>query len=66
MFPGTGNMERLLGIQSYVWACWKSKMAVIRGLEAFYIALGHVNPIGKYQLLLLLLLKKLLLLTRSK
>jgi len=27
MFPWSWNTERLLGMQSYVWACWKSKMA---------------------------------------
>jgi len=29
MFPGSDNMERLLEIQSYVWACCKLKMAAI-------------------------------------
>jgi len=29
MFPGSGDMDRLLGILSSVWACCKSKMAAI-------------------------------------
>jgi len=29
IFSGSGNTERLLGIQIYVCACWKSKMAAI-------------------------------------
>jgi len=29
IFSGSGNTERLLGIQFYVWARWKSKMTAI-------------------------------------
>jgi len=29
MFPGLGNTDRLLGILSHVWVCWKSEMAAI-------------------------------------
>jgi len=28
-FPGSGNTDKLLGILSYVPACWESKMAAI-------------------------------------
>jgi len=28
LLPESGNTERLLGIQSFVWACWESKKTV--------------------------------------
>jgi len=38
MFPGSGNTNRLMGILSYVSACYKSKMAAINREYMVYYA----------------------------